>query len=357
MDLEDGGRRSRRGFAYQDAVTLLDCLELGSLFSEVRFEDADDIVCTGINDDFVVYRQVKTIEGGGRHSLASVSAPERAQRIETSILGRLFTGKPKDVREERFGLVLNVEPQNDLKGFYCDRYSRPSPTHDQRAAVCERLSELALPAGCSIAQRVDALEVIVESRTIEEVERLIVSKLKAPIAAHLGGQPLLQEVEDVLAQLSTEISRDAHAVAPKAWTTSSFAELLDRIVTQVTGRRTDGRMEPLPRLAKKLRVALLPAEEIQEHSDGLLRYRREQRASVGEGRKRFDTLNDEVFAATTKISARRRAGLLQDGPDAYSATLDSVSAVAIIVGVPQALALQALSDVTARCQHRYSDAN
>ncbi|MFM9458404.1 dsDNA nuclease domain-containing protein [Streptomyces europaeiscabiei] len=60
----DGGRRSRRGFAYQDAVTLLDCLDMHEgLWTQVSWEDLEDIVCR--DGDAPAYRQVKTIEEAG----------------------------------------------------------------------------------------------------------------------------------------------------------------------------------------------------------------------------------------------------------------------------------------------------
>ncbi|WP_157901972.1 dsDNA nuclease domain-containing protein, partial [Streptomyces kanasensis] len=94
----DGGRRSRRGFLYQDAVTLLDCLDmLDGHWTAVSWEDLEDILCHRGTEP--VYRQVKTIEGAGkRHSVADVCRPDPTKKLEnrtpeTSYLGKLFLGK------------------------------------------------------------------------------------------------------------------------------------------------------------------------------------------------------------------------------------------------------------------------
>jgi hypothetical protein len=72
----DGGRRSRRGFLYQDAVTLLDCLDmLDGHWTEVSWEDLEDILC--FRGTVPVYRQVKTGRRAWEESQRCESVPAR----------------------------------------------------------------------------------------------------------------------------------------------------------------------------------------------------------------------------------------------------------------------------------------
>jgi hypothetical protein len=353
-----GGRRSRRGFAYQDVVTLLDCLDMHEgAFDEVSFEDLDDIVCA-VNGH-AIYRQVKTKEDGTRHSVATVCRPEIKGQVETSILGRLFSGK-LITDGTRFCLVLNETPNTDLGGFMVSRGAvRGAAPEEPRRVIAERLKDLALPAGVTVSWCVDRLDVLVEARTIEQVEDAVIRRLKAPVAHVLCQQPLMEELEEVLSRLVGLVSRDARALRPRRWNAAFFTAQLEDAVARVTGRRADGHIEPLPSLASKLGAAGVPAEEADAQRDVLLNYRRRYRAAVGGERTQFDDLNDRVFAVCTEISAKRRAGIIDDGPAAYAATVQAVAGLEL--SSPEVVSssdkLAALSDVTARCQNRYSDAS
>lgn len=354
----DGGRRGRRGFAYQDVVTLLDCLDMHEgAFDEVGFEDLDDIVCA-VNGHSI-YRQVKTKEDGNRHSLATVCRPEIKGRVETSILGRLFSGKPI-TEGTRFNLLLNETPTPDLGGFSNGRgATRGAVPEEPRQEIAERLKDLALPDGVTISWCVDHFDVLVEARTIEQVEDAAIRRLKIPVAHVLGQQPLMDELEEILSRLVSLVSRDARAPQPRRWNAALFAEHLEAVVTRVTGRRPDGGTEPLQSLASKLAPAGVPAEEAIAQRDLLLDYRRRYRAAVGGERATFDALNDGVFAVCLEISAKRRAGAIDEGRAAYAATVQAV--VGLELSSPEVVSssdkLAALSDVTARCQNRYSDAS
>jgi len=353
----DGGRRSRRGFAYQDVVTLLDCLDMHEgAFDAVSFEDLDDIVCA-VNGH-ATYRQVKTKEDGTRHSVATVCRPEIKDRVETSILGRLFSGKPL-TEGTRFCLLLNETPTPDLGEFSIRRDAiRGAASEEARRAVAERLMDLPLPEGATISWFVDRFEVLVEARTIEQVEDAAIRRLKMPVARVLGQQPLLEELEEVLSRLVGLVSRDAMAPRPRRWKDDFFATQLEEAVMRVTGRRPDGGIEPLLSLGSKLAPAGVPAEEADAQRDVLLDYRRRYRASVGGERAVFDALNDRVFAVCTEISAKRRARIIDEGPAAYAATVQAVAGLELPSDVMSSSdKMAALSDVTARCQNRYSDAS
>ena len=357
----EGGRRARRGFTYQDLVTLLDCLELGTLYSRVCFEDVEDIVCYGIAGDCVIYRQVKTMEGGGRQSTSSVTRPDKpktsggSKRVETSILGKLFAAKPDIGLAERFTLVLNEEPLPGLQGFCCDRTTEPTPTADNKTEIIDKLDTLALRDGCTIGDFVDALGVIVEGRTIQDVQRKLVDKLHARVVSHLGIEPFHADLKEILERLLAVVARDARAIESKEWTAAAFNQLLERVITQATGRRADGGEVPLPALAHKLSAAGLTEPEINAQNQKWLGYRREYRSAVGTRLQEFDRLSDEVHAVTVQINARRRAGEIADGPAAYAETIKALDVLTGRLGTSPALTLQTLSDVTSRCQNRYRD--
>jgi hypothetical protein len=351
----DAGRRSRRGFAYQDAVTLLDCLDMhDGKFEEVGFEDLDDIVCVlGPN---VTYRQVKTIEDGSRHSIYTVCNPKIKGKPETSILGRLFSGKPITQFSD-FCLLLNETPGKDLAAFRatrgCPRGEIPQNSRDH---IARRLKGLLLPDNVEIDWCIDKFEILVESRTIEEVEAIICRQLVEPVTKVLGSQPLPSELDDILIHLGRLVAREAQAVKPRRWSATQFDQSLRKEVARVTGRRQDGSIAPLPSLSEKLACAGVPDDEAIAQTEALLDYRRRYRSAIGQERAMLNTLNDHVFSVCVDVSAQRRAGLIPEGPKAYAATIQGIRHIEILgmrIAMPEKIA--ALSDVTARCQNRYSD--
>jgi hypothetical protein len=350
------GRRSRRGFAYQDAVTLLDCLDMhDGLYDSVGFEDLDDIVC--MSDGHATFRQVKTQEDGGRYSIASVCRPEIRDRIETSVLGRLFSGKPL-TDKTRFSLVLNETPQADLGAFKTERGDiRGVVAPECCQAVITRLGNLPLSDGVTTAWYVDRFEVLVEARTIEQVEDAISRRLAKPVEGLLGQPPLQAEVEDVLIRIGTILARDARAVRARKWDAAVFAAELDRLITAATGRRRDGTDAPLENLVSKLSKAGLPAVEAEQHARTVRQLRLRYRSAIGGERRALDTIYDHVFAICSEISARRRAGEIAAGPAAYAATVTAVCERPLVpaMTVPQPDRLATLSEITARCQNRYTD--
>src|SRR5258708_20051501 len=98
-----------------------------------------------MSDGHDTFRQVKTQEDGSRYSIASVCRPEIRDRIETSVLGRLFSGKPL-THKTRFSLVLNETPQADLGAFKIERGDiRGVVAPEYCQAVITRLGNLPLP--------------------------------------------------------------------------------------------------------------------------------------------------------------------------------------------------------------------
>ncbi|MGW0572975.1 dsDNA nuclease domain-containing protein [Streptomyces tauricus] len=355
----DGGRRSRRGFAYQDAVTLLDCLDMHEgMWTQVSWEDLEDIVCR--NGDAPAYRQVKTIEEAGkRHSVAKVCTPDIPKKPETSYLGKLFLGKPLPP-ETRFTFIVNESPQADFHAFVVDRGQQRGPVPAKiRDDIIVRLKGVDLPDARDIGWCVDRLEVLVEGRTIEQVEDRALRRLGPIVTKVLGQPPLTTDIEDVLVWLGVRIARDALAPVPRKVCPSDFQDMLHEAITRATGRRPDGSTAPLTKLTDKLAVAGVPSDEAVGHLDNALKYRRAWRASLGPAREAMDAFADEVHAICSRVMAERRAGRIPAGSEAYFETLTRVEDLpAVSTGtVSLARAHAVLADITARCQNRYADAS
>lgn len=351
----DGARRSRRGYAYQDAVTLLDCLDMhNGHYEEVSFEDLDDIVCRG--HDFTKYRQVKTKEDAVQHSIATICKPKLKNKPETSILGRLFSSKPIS-ESTGFCLLLNETPHSNLATFRVRRgRSRGKVAEESCREIIGRLDGLILPHGITVSWCVDRFEILIESRTIDEIEDRLWRRLIGPVTKILHMQPIPSELEDILVILGRRLTRDARAFTPQAWTATDFDLMLKEAVAKCTGINVDGTRIPLPTLATKLAPTKISEPEIQAQSAAMLDYRRRYRSAIGEERSIFKNINDHIFFACVEVSARRRAGFIPDGPVAYAETIHAIKHLnipGVSVSLPDKLA--ALTDVTARCQHRYSD--
>ncbi|KAB8178337.1 dsDNA nuclease domain-containing protein [Microbispora catharanthi] len=355
----DGGRRSRRGFAYQDAVTLLDCLDmLEGSWTEVSWEDLEDILCR--RDSVPVYRQVKTLEGAGtRHSVAIVCSPEKVGKPESSYLGKLFVGKPLP-DSTRFTLILNEVPLADLHQFSVPRGgTRGQVDEGVLTAIVKRLEGLTVPDGRDVAWCVERLEVLVEARTVEQVEQSAIARLEPIVQKFLGQPALYKEIEDVLIGLVTFISRDALNPTPTQITAEDFRLKIENIIQKVTGRRADGTLEPLTTLQEKLHAAEVSAAEAERQHESMLAYRRRYRSSIGKTRAALDDLADEIFAICSLVMAQRRAGLIPPGSESYARTILQVSQLPRVLSGETTLAnaYAILSDITARCQNRYADAS
>ncbi|WP_413116254.1 dsDNA nuclease domain-containing protein [Streptomyces sp. CY1] len=361
----DGGRRSRRGFLYQDAVTLLDCLDmLDGRWTEVSWEDLEDILC--LQGDAPAYRQVKTVEGPSKaHSIADVCRADQAKKPEyrtaaTSYLGKLFLGKPLP-DGARFTLIVNETPAADLYQFVCGRGAQPQPvTGASRHKVIEKLADLELPDGRDIAWCVDRLDVLLTARTADQVEQEAFQRLYPHVRDYLGQEPMIPEVDNVLKQLvSVHIARSAAEQAPRRHTADDFRRILEDCIRQATGQRQDGTTERLMTLTQKLRPAGIPDAEAERQHESLLAFRQARRQSVGLGRRRLDALSDKVFAICQVTSARWRGGVIQAGQAAYMATVQAILDIPEVQSGEVALsdALAVLSDITARCQNRYEDAS
>ncbi|GGW13071.1 hypothetical protein GCM10018980_76390 [Streptomyces capoamus] len=361
----DGGRRSRRGFLYQDAVTLLDCLDmLDGHWTEVSWEDLEDILC--FRGTVPVYRQVKTVEGPGKsHSVARVCQPDSTKKrenrtAETSYLGKLFIGKPLP-EGTRFTLIVNETPAADLYEFACQRgRSRQPVSPEVRQKVIDKLSGLSLRDQRDIGWCVDRLDVLIEARTSDQVEDEARRRLTPMVRSYLGQEPLAAEVDEILKRLiSIHIGRKAAELRAVRHTVDDFRAVFEDAVQRVTGQRHDGGMERLMTLQEKLRPAGILAEEADRQHEAMLTFRRHQRSSLGAERQRLAALSDKIYAICQVTAMQRRGGLIGAGEPAYRETVQAICRMPEVVSneVPLSHALAVLSDITARCQNRYEDAS
>ncbi|WP_244927920.1 dsDNA nuclease domain-containing protein [Nocardioides sp. W7] len=353
MSIEDGGRRSRRGFAYQDAVTLMECLNLGTLYTSVGFEAEDDIVCT--QHDRIIYRQVKTRENAEAHSAARVCRPEVKGKVETSILGRLFSGKDEPIGEVTFCVVLNEPPTQTLWGFKHEGPCGTAPADEKsRQDVATKLIAMHLPDWApDIDFLVDRLEVQVLPRTADDLEKDIIGRLEDPVTKQIGQKPLLDELAKIAELLLSKVAREARRRVARSWTADEFWHMFADVVTEATGEAANGTL-PLVPLAEKLDAAGLDDEEIRRSFQELESLRRMIRSAVGAEKVRYKELNREVFAICQRVAAHRRAGKVQPGPAAYSAVVDALDTDINGTLGTSADRMATLSDVTYRCQNRYA---
>lgn len=328
------------------------------MWTQVSWEDLEDIVC--INGDAPVYRQVKTIEEAGkRHSVADVCRPDIVKKPESSYLGKLFLGKPLPAGT-RFTFIVNESPQADFHAFVTERGKPRGPVPPEtRADIVRRLNGVVLPDERDVGWCVDRLEVLVEGRTIEQVEDRAIRRLGPIVGKSLGQPALTTEVEDVMVWLGVRIARDAMAPRPRVVPAADFHDMLQAAIAKVTGRRQDGSTAPLTKLADKLAAAGIPGVEAEVHQENAFKYRRTWRGSLGPAREQMDVFADEVYAVCSRVMAERRAGRIPAGSEAYLETLSRIENLpAVSTGaVPLARAHAVLADITARCQNRYADAS
>lgn len=355
----DSGRRSRRGFAYQDTVTLLACLDMKEKgYLRVSWEDEEDVQCVAPSGP--IYKQVKTQEGPQtRFSIAEICRPEKEKNPHTSILGKLFSGK-RLPEGTRFSLVVNETPQANLFCFVSanDNHDR-SHLDEHKSDIVKRLTGLSVPDDRDVAWCVDRFELEVKPRSIDDIEAEALRRLQSHATEIIGTAPLVMELENTLIAILTCISRSAQASQVTAWTPDEFHEQLSACIANVIGINRDGGLAPLMPLRDKLSPAGLSEEESNRIAESMTRFRRVYRSSVGLMRERLNDLSDDIYAICVDVMAKRRCGKISPGADSYHATLHGIAQLPQVLSgeVPLRHAHALLSDITARCQNRYADAS
>src|SRR5215216_1610082 len=158
---EHGGRRSRRGYWYQDLCALRYCIRIATdgSWEEVWCESHDDIMLVKRENQGDRYRfvQVKFEDAAAQHwSCAQLWGFERVKKspsIQDSIVVKLFESDHHQ-GESDFRLVVNEGVSDELRPFYYKWNSR-EPTIDLtcKGAVIllERLREWTPSSGRTVA--------------------------------------------------------------------------------------------------------------------------------------------------------------------------------------------------------------
>ncbi len=320
------GRRSRRGFYFQDVCALRSCLDMaGRRWDRVVIESFEDIVCESATR--LLYRQVKTDESPDQlHSPATLCRPKRSGQVKTSILGRLLLDKPLP-DHALLQLVLNEQVNAALQPLVTDgARGHMRGAEGVKADIAARLAEITPADGRTPEWCVDRLSICVESRTTEDLENATRITLGPLIKGYLRESPLVDELEDVLIALLWEVSVEARGRNPLPFTCASFEQLFSEVVDRVVGRAFR-QSQDHNKLREKLEVAELSPVEIDHAVEMSLKFSRQVRAAVGETRSNLDALSDAVFMCCQEVSARRRAGEVQPGPGAYAAVMTAVKSM------------------------------
>ncbi|MFB4285543.1 dsDNA nuclease domain-containing protein [Nonomuraea sp. MTCD27] len=353
------GRRSRRGFYYQDACALHDCLDMvEGKWDKVVLENFEDITCE--STERILYKQVKTDESPEQlHSIATLCRPEKGRGPGTSMLGRLFVDKPLPDNAE-LELVLNEQVNTPLQAFVVvpDVDSTPAP----EATVLEmtgKLSGLQPPNERTIEWCLRRFHIRIESRTPDDLENRARARLGNLISLYLQESPLTEEVEDILIHLLWKVSAVARNVAVTPLNRDDFIRDFIRIGER-TLRRSIGSAPDYTSLREKLNIAGVQEYEIDHAVEMSLRYSRKLRTTVGRAKHALDSLSDSVYMVCAETSALRRAGELEPGPKSYAETIRSISAMwdredHASNGLSKADAWGALAFITSRCRNRYHD--
>lgn len=355
----DGGRRSRRGFAYQDAVTLLACLDMEKLgHTQISWEDLEDIQCA--SGDVPIYKQVKTQEGAqARFSIAAICRAEKNKDPHTSILGKLFSGKPLP-DGALFTLIVNETPNADLYCFLSANDGRDrSHLEVHKQDIVTRLTGLAVSDERDLNWCVDRFEIEVRQRDIEDVENDALRKLEPYAVEMLRAAPLISELDNALTAILTCIAREARAKEVTTWTVEEFQAKLQSCISRAIGVGQNGELQPLIPLRDKLAPTGVSEEEADRIAETMTRFRRLYRSSVGLQQETYNDLSDDIHAICTEVMAKRRGGEISAGAESYMKTLEQVKNLPQVTSgeIPLRHAHALLSDITARCQNRYADAS
>jgi hypothetical protein len=326
---------------------------VAGLLATVTCDGDEDVTCA---DDAgsPEYCQVKTVEfPSGPWTVANVCEPERAPDRATSILGRLFVGKPLP-ESATFRLVGNMPLHPHLRPFV------PGSALDRSAVsttIAGRLGSLALSDGRTVGWCLDRL-------TIEQVGG-DADALEAMVLRELGGMTLrlsiglLQnELESLLEGLVAVVQQGARSSDAAPIARDSFIDEVRDRANRARGATADAAGPEAPTLAAKLAAAGLSPEQIAAMKHTHLEFSRTYRSALPDQVRRLDNMVERIRMACVQLTLRRREGLLAPGAAMFAATDSAVRDLHAAdgwdgQGIPLVLAYGAMHDVTARCQHRY----
>lgn len=360
-DPAEGGRRSRRGYWYQDLYALGRYLDLiDGTWDTVTVESDEDIVCekTGANA-IVRYEQVKTVEGPDQlWSMSTVCSPETGHP-ERSILGKLFVGKPLP-NGTQFALVLNENVNPTLKVLAVPREDRDvEAVRTAAAGASKALAGVSPQDDRTVEWCVERLEVDVRERTTDALEDSLIRRIDALVANTHGVHLLGEELDDVLGHLMDGLQADARDRKRRAVDQSEIERRVADACARVQGTSPAPTSGDSSRLREKLRVAGLDPDEIEHCVEMHLSHRMAVRSADPRRKKEIQQLVDEVFVECVQAALDRREGRVAAGAPAFRDTFARVrthyeQGDFQSRGFALADLQRAVHDITSRCRHRYA---
>ncbi len=352
----DGARRSRRGYYFQDLCTVRCCFGLlDGTWSSITADGNEDIECVEASLAAPVeYVQVKTEEFPSRPwNVVQLCAAERPRQPETSILGRLFTGK-RLPDGARFLLISNVQLHAELRPFVSPVTADRAPAS---ATIAARLSSLPISDGRDVRWCVERLRIQHVAGDADALEAMVLRDL-GTAATQLNFGLMPNELEALLEGLVAFVQRHARDMVPAPMSADAFrTEFAAQAQAAVAG--TDALLGPTaPTLAEKLQAAGMDTDQVLALQDTHLRYLRTRRSALPDFAVLLDELTEEIRMRCISLRLERREGTIAPGGMLFTRTREAVEHVHSAGnwgarGVTLTLAYGALHDVTSRCQHRY----
>ncbi len=355
MSPSGGARRSRRGYYFQDlCATRMCCEMLGGGWTHITLDGIEDVTCEDSADGSKHYVQVKTDEHpSGPWTVARLSGPQRPGDPGTSILGRLFGGKPLP-DATTFRLQLNAPVAPELECFEVGSVVDRSSTTD---SLSRRLTGIPLEDHRSIPWCLERLTLELVAADADGLEAILIRELG--IALMGRRLPLLpQEMELVLEGVVAFVQGRSRPLSVLPVTRAEFESELDRRANDAMRGTATAQGPRAPTLGEKLEAAGLDAAQIAPLHDRHFAFTREYRSALPDRVALLDELVERIRMRCVALSLQLREGAIQPGAEMFSQT-EAVVREAWEAGgferrgIGILLAYGALHDITARCQHRY----
>jgi hypothetical protein len=324
-------------------------------WDRVTPESDEDVVLERADAGDSHFIQVKTVEHPSQLlSPASVCRPEVAGRPDTSILGRLISGKsfPENAR---LILATNERVNPELRPITTD--SQLDRSHVE-SDLGSRLSGLQ-PVNRNLAWCIERTYVEECENSADGLEAQVLM-LAASVASARGFPLLASELDVLLSRLIGWLQARSRDRDISAIEQVEMQGVFDGWLSDIVSNTGLSIASPNQALRPKLEAAGLSSEEIRKCEEMRFRFSRQRRSAVGEERASLDGVADEIAMACLGIKAERSAGTLAAGLPSVHKTLQKVSELHAsrdweTDGVPLATAYGVLHDVTGRCQNRYVD--
>jgi hypothetical protein len=358
-----GGIVARGGFAYQDHVAAMFCLEMlsGSTIAEVWCETYDDIVLVwrlSNGGELMEFVQVKQEELQQLYT-PSVLLSRDGGKEGTSIFERSIS---RDVCTEstRFRLVTSRQIVPDLNPLTLSR------DDDSRTAAADKFKILLgdmkdNPAASFISAKGVGLAYWLERALWEvhsEPELQAANQIRLMKFLEASSLPVYSDtVEELYQQLLWRVKTAAEA----KFTSSRAGKILQREQLSAWLRE---KASPLPTVGSdaKLREKLIPANQADDAIVSAVEmrhiYNRELRSPSYLSLTHSSLVTEKVRGVLHKLRAKLDAGELDEGEPFLGTCMDKVTAVkddceGVVPKPPESILLGCMYEITSRCRHRF----